>query len=166
MADVPNAELKRTTVADTANQCLESFQTCLTQASLVHPRELSKVEDQIARFSTWAAGIGVFAPGRASMDHRLRYAPEVQSVVIGLLESLNYRIRTCSDVLDLLAKSPTPYAWDEHVSNDHVQPERPFRDVATEISRLNKTSNTIRRATKEAQILKASSFQIQDDDGN
>lgn len=37
----------------------------------------------------------MFAPGRASIDHRLRYAPEVQNVVIGLLESLDYRIRTC-----------------------------------------------------------------------
>ena len=53
------------------------------------------VEDQFARFSTWTAGIGVFAPGRASMDYRLRRAPDVQSVVTGLLESLNYRIRTC-----------------------------------------------------------------------
>lgn len=89
----PEPDLQR--VAVSANQCLESFQKCLLQASSVHPRELSMVEDQVARFSTWATSIGVFAPGRASMDHRLRFAPEVQSVVNGLLESLDYRIRTC-----------------------------------------------------------------------
>lgn len=89
----PEPELQR--VAVSANQCLESFQKCLLQAASVHPRELSMVENQVARFSTWATGIGVFAPGRASMDHRLRYAPEVQSVVNGLLESLDYRIQTC-----------------------------------------------------------------------
>jgi len=38
--------------------------------------------------------------------------------------------------------------------------------VATEISFLNKVSNTIRRASNEVQILKASSFQIKDDEGN
>jgi hypothetical protein len=86
---------KGPTIAICATQCLESFQQCLLRASSVHPRELSVVEDQVARLSTWAAGIGIFAPGRASMDHRLRYAPEVQSVVTGLLESLHYRIRAC-----------------------------------------------------------------------
>lgn len=89
------AELVEITIAAASRQCLESFATCLAQASAIHPREFSRVEDQVARFSTWTSGIGVFAPGRASMDHRLRYAPEVQSVAIGLLNSLNHRIRKC-----------------------------------------------------------------------
>ncbi|RYP30524.1 hypothetical protein DL767_006201 [Monosporascus sp. MG133] len=163
MADAGETpELKGPTVAASANQCLESFQQCLYRASSVHPRELSMVEDQVARFSTWAMGIGVFAPGRASMDHRLRYAPEVQSVVAGLLESLNYRIRTCSGVLGMLDEPPATNA--RNVAGGLL--ERSFGDVATEISRLNKISNTIRRASKEAQVLKASNFQIKDDDGN
>lgn len=54
------------------------------------------VEDQLARFSTWASSIGVFAPGRASMDHRLRYTLDVQGVVMDLLESLTYRIEACA----------------------------------------------------------------------
>jgi hypothetical protein len=96
MADVnTNLNLDEITVAAASHQCLESFTTCLTKASAIHPRELSRVEDQQARFSTWTSSIGVFAPGRASMDHRLRYAPELQSVAIGLLDSLNHRIRTC-----------------------------------------------------------------------
>lgn len=41
-----------------------------------------------------------------------------------------------------------------------------FVNMATEISRLNKMSNTIRRASKEVQILKASNFRIKDEDGN
>lgn len=96
MADISMSfDLDKTTIASASHQCLESFATCLVQASVIHPREFSKVEDQAARFSTWTSGIGVFAPGRASMDHRLRYAPEVQSVAIGLLDSLNHRIRKC-----------------------------------------------------------------------
>ncbi|KAH6981610.1 hypothetical protein BKA56DRAFT_731124 [Ilyonectria sp. MPI-CAGE-AT-0026] len=155
-------EPKVPTVAASANECLESFQQCLLRASSIHPRELSMVEDQVARFSTWATGIGVFAPERASMDHRLRYAPEVQGVVAGLLESLNYRIRTCSDVLCALGNSPATNA--RSVTNERL--ERSFVDIATEISRLNKISNTIRSASKEAQIIKASDFQIIDDGNN
>lgn len=85
-------------IAITANECLVSFQECLNTAANFHPRELSMVEDQLARFSTWATSIGVFAPGRASMDHRLRHTPDVQSVVTGLLDLLNKRIRNCTSV--------------------------------------------------------------------
>lgn len=105
MADPnPSPELKGPTVAACANQCLESFQQCLISASSVHPREVSMVEDQLARFSSWATSIGVFAPGSASMDHRLRYASEVQSVVTGLLESLNYRVQTCRFLIRLWSR--------------------------------------------------------------
>jgi hypothetical protein len=83
-----NAEQNGPKISAGANDCLESFQECLFSAA-------SMVEDQLARFSSWANGIGVFAPGSASMDHRLRYAPDVTGVVIGLLESLNYRCQSC-----------------------------------------------------------------------
>ncbi|RSM12538.1 hypothetical protein CEP52_002366 [Fusarium oligoseptatum] len=162
MADPdPSPEPKGPTVAASANQCLESFQQCLISASSVHPREVSMVEDQLARFSSWATGIGVFAPRPASMDHRLRYASEVQSVVTGLLESLNYRVQTCSKALAQLAESSTTDA--PSTTNDRLA--QSFLDIAAEISRLNKISNTIRRASKDTQVLKASNFQIKDDDG-
>ncbi|KAH7161647.1 hypothetical protein EDB81DRAFT_785245 [Dactylonectria macrodidyma] len=153
-------ELKGPTVAASANQCLESFQQCLFRASSVHPRELSMVEDQLARFSSWATSIGVFAPGSASMDHRLRFASEVQSVVTGLLESLNYRVQTCSNALATLAESSKIDA--SSVVNDRLG--QSFLNIATEITGLNKISNTIRRASKETQVLKASDFQIKDDE--
>ncbi|KAL2673791.1 hypothetical protein Neosp_012235 [[Neocosmospora] mangrovei] len=157
----PSPELKGPTVAACANQCLESFQQCLISASSVHPREVSMVEDQLARFSSWASSIGVFAPGSASMDHRLRFASEVQSVVTGLLESLNYRVQTCSKSLDQLADSSTADA--PTTASDRLG--QSFLDIAAEITRLNKISNTIRRASKDTQVLKASNFQIKDDEG-
>ncbi|KAF4436662.1 Phd-finger domain-containing [Fusarium acutatum] len=43
---------------------------------------------------------------------------------------------------------------------------RALMNVASEINRLNKISNTIRRASKDAQTQKANSFQIEDDEGN
>ncbi|EHK22656.1 uncharacterized protein TRIVIDRAFT_60500 [Trichoderma virens Gv29-8] len=152
---------KDETIAIRATQCLESFQKCLQRASSVHPREFSVVEDQMARLSTWTAGIGVFAPGRASIDHRLRYAPEVQSAVTGLLESLDYRIRACSDVLDE-GKFSAPDT--RSAANERL--EWCFVDITTELSRLEKTANTIGRASNEAHVLNASDFQIKDVEGN
>ncbi|CEJ93456.1 hypothetical protein VHEMI09043 [[Torrubiella] hemipterigena] len=145
-------------VAIRANQSLSAFQQCLVAASAVHPRELSMVEDQLARFSTWASSIGVFAPGRASMDHRLRHTLDVQGVVMDLLESLTYRIEACTSIL-------------QSISDDSEIPQTQqlvdsFGNIANEISHLNKISNTIRKASKETQHLRASNFQIQDNEGN
>jgi hypothetical protein len=85
----------QTTIAGTAELSFHLFQQCLQLSPAIPPQELSLVEDQFARFSTWAANIGVFAPGRASMDHRLREAPYVQGAVTGLLETVNNRVQDC-----------------------------------------------------------------------
>ncbi|KAG7408215.1 hypothetical protein Forpe1208_v012365 [Fusarium oxysporum f. sp. rapae] len=151
-----NAEQNGPKISACANDCLESFQKCLFSAASIHPRELSMVEDQLARFSSWANGIGVFAPGSASMDHRLRYAPDVTGVVIGLLESLNYRLFKI--LISMIESS------NQDNANEGFQ--KGLVDAASEISRLNKISNTIRRASKDTQALKANSFQIKDDEGN
>ncbi|QYT02896.1 hypothetical protein H0G86_009879 [Trichoderma simmonsii] len=155
-------DAKKPTIAICATQCLESFRQCVLRASPIHPRELSVVEDQVARLSTWAASIGIFSPGRASIDHRLRYAPEVQSVVTGLLESLDFRIRACSDVLDTLGK----FGPLDARSSANEQLEQCFVDIATEISRLDKISSTVHRGTAEVQVLLVSDYQITDDNGN
>lgn len=173
-------------VASSANQCLISFQKCILTASTVDAWELSMVEDQVARFSTWATALGVFASERSSMDHRLRNAPDVRNVVNGLLESLNYRnlmcecrpVLTCclmtwnpgkqtiaknvgSDVLHKMGKdSPTG------PSDVQCELRQSYIHVGSEISRLNKISNTIRRASRESQFQKANNFRITDDDGN
>jgi hypothetical protein len=89
------AEQQQPTIVGGAELCLRSFQECLQQSASIHPREVSLVEDQLARFSIWSASIGVFAPGRASMDHRLREAPDIQEVVRGLLDGLNDGIQNC-----------------------------------------------------------------------
>ncbi|KAH6958132.1 hypothetical protein DER45DRAFT_503188 [Fusarium avenaceum] len=155
-------EPKGPTVAASANQCLQSFQKCLVSASLVNPRELSMIEDQVARFSSWSTSIGVFAPGSASMDHRLRYAPEVQSVVTGLLESLNYQCQECLGILTTILESLE--AGEGYVPSEEFP--KSLNEIAAEISRLNKISNTIRRASKDTQALTASKFYIKDDEGN
>lgn len=84
------------TVAELARACLGSFQKCLDRAAEIHPRETTLVEDQIARFSVWTANSGAFAPSRASLDHRLREAPDVQDAVGGLLEAIELRAQSCA----------------------------------------------------------------------
>ncbi|KAF6827137.1 serine/threonine protein phosphatase [Colletotrichum musicola] len=159
------------TVAGAANECLASFQKCLLWASCLHARELSLVEDQVARFSTWASAIGVFAPGRASMDHRLRNAPDVQTVVVGLLESLGYRISKCNvnvnmilGLDDLCVLGENAPEASQGTQNERLQ--QSFDRIRIEISHLNKLSNTIRKASKEDQISRAKNFQVTDENGN
>ncbi|KAJ4004555.1 hypothetical protein NW752_011652 [Fusarium irregulare] len=153
---------KGPTIAAAANECLQSFQKCFSSASLVGPRELSMIEDQAAKFSSWANAIAVFAPGSSSMDHRLRYAPEVHSVVTGLLESLTYQCEKCWDSLTAILQPLNTSG--ENLSADWLS--KSLTGIAAEISRLNKISNTIRRASKDAQSLTASKFFIKDDEGN
>lgn len=80
---------------DCANRCSESFQQCLIAASTIHPKLHCAVEDQLAKFSTWNAGMGIFTLERGCIHRRLRDVPEVQAVVRGLLESLDHQIQTC-----------------------------------------------------------------------
>ncbi|KAL7940990.1 hypothetical protein V8C42DRAFT_201489 [Trichoderma barbatum] len=156
------SERGNTTVAAAAELCRESFRQCILRSSSIHPRELSMVEDQVARFSTWTSSIAVFAPGRATIDHRLRYTPEMREIAIGLLESLNYRIETCSDFLDAHGKRLEVFV--SGLPDEKLQ--RSIGDIGTEINHLNTMSNVIRRAGKETHILKAKDFQIKDEEGN
>ena len=83
------------TIAESARQCLVAFEQCFQRSSFVHPRDVSLLEDQFARFSLWTSSTGVFAPKRASMDHRLRGVLDVQEAVMGLLEVLDDHVQTC-----------------------------------------------------------------------
>ncbi|KAM5347582.1 hypothetical protein ACJ41O_007406 [Fusarium nematophilum] len=149
-----------TTVAGSARSVAESFQQCLNKAACIHARELSLVEDQHARFSVWAANIRVFGSGRDSLDHRLREASDVQDAVAGILETLDYRIQTCSRILESAA------------TESHASPDLPkeldaaLEAIRREIGTLHRISNTIRRASKDTQNTRAEkSFKIRDDEG-
>ncbi|KAI0101218.1 hypothetical protein F4814DRAFT_432601 [Daldinia grandis] len=154
------------TVAKSAASCLHSFQQCVQKAASIHPRELSLVEDQLARFSVWTTNIRVFAPGRAALDHRLREAPDVQDAVVGLLDALAFRVQSCWKSLEPLSSKVA-----HESSQPLVEVDPKFRQsiqgIANEISLLHRFSNTIRRASKTAQNLKAAdSFRIRDDEKN
>ncbi|KAK5992076.1 hypothetical protein PT974_05473 [Cladobotryum mycophilum] len=163
MTDAHTATPQTHTAAGCAQLCLHSFQQCVDDASSIHPRELSLIEDQRARFSVWTANIQVFVSNRRSLDHRLREAVEIQNSVIGLLEALDFHIRKCSSILqsfDSTTSDIPPEAVDEKLSQS-------VREISRDISLLFKFSNTIRRASKESQnSIAATAFRIRDEDGN
>ncbi|KAK2754462.1 serine/threonine protein phosphatase [Colletotrichum kahawae] len=151
------------TVAELARACLGSFQKCLNKAAELHPRESTLVENQIARFSVWTASIGVFAPSRASLDHRLREALDVQDAVGGILEAIELRAQSCLHTLDSLGRpmSEAPLEAVDPKFNDALE------GISQDISLLHRLSNTIRRASKDIHKQKAAnSFHFKDEDGN
>ncbi|KAI0405375.1 hypothetical protein F4802DRAFT_180093 [Xylaria palmicola] len=151
------------TVTSRAESCAESFHQCLEQAATIHSRELSLVEDQLARFSLWCSNIRVFALARGSLDHRLREAPDVQDAIAGVLEALGYRVQGCLLILQSLG----PKKATTSSSTLDRRLDEALRGIASEISLLHRFSNTIRRASKETQNQKAArEFAIKDDEGN
>ena len=93
----PKSEASR--IAVTAGICLGSFRRCLQDIPSSDPRETSMMEDECAKFSTWAESMRVFGSAPASIDYCLRHAPEVQDVVAGLLVALDCRIHDCELLL-------------------------------------------------------------------
>ncbi|KAM7215374.1 hypothetical protein V8F06_009235 [Rhypophila decipiens] len=84
----------------------------------------------------------VFAKGRASMDYRLREAPDVQDVVIGLLEALGHRVQRCTDLLAAQADrtDPPPSVRDTFA--------QALEEISNSVQLLFRFSNTVRKASK------------------
>ncbi|KAI1388242.1 uncharacterized protein F4822DRAFT_239662 [Hypoxylon trugodes] len=75
-----------------ARQCFISFERCLRGTSAIDPQRYSTVEDQMARFSIWTSNMAVFANGKACINHRVREAPEILRLILGILEVLQGRL--------------------------------------------------------------------------
>ncbi|EHK42542.1 hypothetical protein TRIATDRAFT_163125, partial [Trichoderma atroviride IMI 206040] len=153
------------TISEKARTCLISFEKCLAQMTTLDYLSQSLIENEFARFSVWTSNIGVFANGRASMDHRLREAPDVQKLVLGLLDVLFRRIDKCISLRntnDSLLSDPDGQAA---TADAFLKSEVEY--IASEISLLHELSNTIRKASRKTTDVKAAAlFHIQDDEGN
>ncbi|RKL01602.1 hypothetical protein BFJ68_g12251 [Fusarium oxysporum] len=160
----------KATVAECAQKCFESFQHCLDSASrsdkLSTPRSqlsLVRVEDQLARFQLWTTNIRVFSTGRDSLDYRLRDVPDIQTPVIGLLQALDFRVKSCSRILYSILQAPEAISIEDDVGKFVNSLDR----LSGEITLLQKITNTICRASKDTQNSKAAEgFKIRDDEGN
>lgn len=93
-------------ISNCATQCLGSFQQCLAKAASVHARELALVENQLAKFSLWAACFQVFTSGRESLDYRLRGSFDTQDAITGVVEALDYSVQNCKCIS---SESLSPY---------------------------------------------------------
>ncbi|RAH50483.1 uncharacterized protein BO95DRAFT_458968 [Aspergillus brunneoviolaceus CBS 621.78] len=82
MEDPEDPEKRQITVL--AQSAVIALQKCLqVSGSFSH-----LAEAQLARFNLWATNIGVFARYKASLEYRLRDSPDVQRIIINLLEIL------------------------------------------------------------------------------
>ncbi|KAL4746082.1 hypothetical protein BDW72DRAFT_185676 [Aspergillus terricola var. indicus] len=153
------------TISQCAKICLQSFNDCLAQFHLLSPRQQSAVDDQLGRFSIWVSNIGVFAPTRGSLDYRLREAPDIQRLVRRLLRTLNDYIQQYLSQLDYIR------TFSDSASTSPESMSGPLDSIvggiAEEITLMHQLSNTIRKASKESQNVRAAtSFRILDEDGN
>jgi hypothetical protein len=53
-------------------------------------------EIQMDRFNVWAANLGVFAFGHASVDYRLRDCSEISTLILQLLSALQANLLLCT----------------------------------------------------------------------
>jgi len=144
--------------------CVAVFEQCLADAEAIHPRERSLIEDQRSRFLVWAGNIGALSSTRASLDHRLREAPEVLEIILALLASLEKGLGECRRILASLGP-PCGQSVGSPLEPVHHDLSRILGQIECDIDLLNKFSNTIRRASKAAQHQRADKRKILDDDG-
>lgn len=82
-------------ISEAAELCRERFRTCLSISSAANHTTHAGVQDQFARFSMWADNIRASAPGRASLDYRLRDALELRNLISDLLGGLSATVDEC-----------------------------------------------------------------------
>ncbi|PGG96607.1 hypothetical protein AJ80_09808 [Polytolypa hystricis UAMH7299] len=156
---------KLSSISDSSRLCLSSFARCLEQTT-PYPLEHALIENQRGRFSLWASNIGVFGPGRGSLDYRLREVDHVHRLVEGLLESLNGLVETCISHTISLQPPKDSSVSDDEFADLKERYRHAVQKCSEEIRLLYQLSNSIRKASREAQTLRAdSTYEIKDSEG-
>ncbi|KAF4968624.1 hypothetical protein FSARC_3999 [Fusarium sarcochroum] len=141
-------------ISSKAAACLGLFDRCIAMTASVDAQKQSSIEDQIARFSIWTFNMAVFAKSKLSLDHRLRWTPQVRDLVTGLLGVLGDYIQQLLLLLERLEDSEFPVP-DRNQFLDEGNFEPVLSTIANELTLLNELSNTIRKASRKAQDEKA-----------
>lgn len=107
------------------------------------------------RFAIWAAHLGVFARKSQSLDTRLRGYPDLQDLVVRLLNVLRHGLQRCET---------HPTNQEGRQGQDATWPENPssqaenWRVVKDAITRLNSLGVTIRRSNNDKLDIRAKNF--------
>ncbi|KAB8300074.1 hypothetical protein EYC80_000307 [Monilinia laxa] len=67
------------------------------RAKQLEPHLRSELENELGRFKIWAGNLGVFAPGRASADYRLRDDVDIKEVLVQMLDRLRQSTKQAMD---------------------------------------------------------------------
>ncbi|KAM0555885.1 hypothetical protein ACHAPJ_006287 [Fusarium lateritium] len=153
-------------ISSKAAACLSLFDRCIAMAANVDAHRQSAIEDQVARFSIWTSNMAVFAKSKLSLDHRLRWTPQVRDLVTGLLGVLEGCVQQLISVLERFGHSELSVpARNQLLAGGDF--ERALSALSGELTLLNELSNTIRKASRKAQDENAlSEFIMKDVDGN
>ncbi|KAM0201901.1 hypothetical protein ACHAPI_001959 [Fusarium lateritium] len=153
-------------ISSKAAACLSLFDRCITMAASIDAQRQSSMEDHIARFSIWTSNMAVFAKSKMSLDHRLRWTPQVRDLVTGLLGVLEDCIDEFSALLEKLGSSHLSSPGRNELLASGVF-EQALLSISNEITLLNEISNTIRKSNRKTQDAKAmGDFTMKDGDGN
>ncbi|KAI0469770.1 hypothetical protein GGR56DRAFT_242688 [Xylariaceae sp. FL0804] len=149
-----------------ARECLLAFESCLQGALTLGNRRHSALEDQMARFSIWTFNMAVFAAGKCSMDHRVREAPEVQRLVLGIIEVLHAYLLEYRSFTDRYSSLElTPEERRSLLAKGDI--EHSMEAIVSKVALIHELSNTIRKAIRTSHLSKAEThFHIRDHDGN
>ena len=88
------ARMGERTIVAWAGACAQLFGRYISDENHFTNNHSAWVEDQMIRFNTWCASLGVFASGHASIEHRLRDHSEIYSLVVRFLEALEANLRS------------------------------------------------------------------------
>ncbi|ESZ91987.1 hypothetical protein SBOR_7644 [Sclerotinia borealis F-4128] len=82
-------------IAETARNVATVF--ARGRAKQLEPHLRSELENELGRFKIWAGNLGVFAPGRASADYRLRDDADIKEILIQMLDRLRQSTKQAMD---------------------------------------------------------------------
>jgi hypothetical protein len=93
MEDVFLQDYLSSTIAEHATQCQSLFHKYMAMPDIVPDATI--IDDQLARFSLWAANMDVYGPLNVSLDYRLRFSPIAADIIHQLLDIICDVLLSC-----------------------------------------------------------------------
>ncbi|KAE8440464.1 hypothetical protein EG329_007584 [Mollisiaceae sp. DMI_Dod_QoI] len=132
-----------------AEDCETLFQQETSRLQSEESKQLRTFEEHQQRFTAWTAYMGVFAKRSLCLDRKLRHHPDLQDLVLRLLDILKTNL---SYILDTQNK-PEPEPSEEFSTEDEAEPSPQVVDkdaldaVDGAIDRLNRLGVAIRQSS-------------------